>query len=359
MTVEIEGDVTPMITQIVQQATAEFFIPYKPDPTTTGLKECGNAAVCLRFNYNSLKENETFNFSWAQKTTELTGQNYLTWTQLVPLQDTEVMIGGGTHNADNTVTTRAELSNKFATGIETGLTVLPGDTLIVTPAYLLKETHELPSPKVVRTHPGVCVPFNGFSRPELLGHPWCEYCHSHSEPICSLGCANQGECLFTMGSDTDTTYYYSVESRFEKIDQPIGQMPHLWDGLALRFVSKDRSGASHDVTCPVTDFATYGDARSLTLSLENQVQCRPFTEGGKTPSALFLVNRLTEIKRDSKGPIVHTQVNDWGRTFDLSNSGSLWFASPSWAPEIKFAGKIAIHGTNFGSARPQGQPQRQ
>ena len=123
MTMHMVGEIGPHMEQIVAGAIGLFFEQFKPDPTGT-TSGCSNKPVCFRLNYNSLSDSRQFKVEWFQSKNELTGQNYITWANLNPLDDS-VRIGGEG---------RRELTRRAP--IETGLTVRSGDLIEITPDYL-------------------------------------------------------------------------------------------------------------------------------------------------------------------------------------------------------------------------------
>jgi hypothetical protein len=328
MKVSIRGDMGPHLQSIVDQAIQIFFTPMRPDQNSD-LKECGTEAVCLRLNYNYSKETEKFSVEWTHSTNAMTGQNYVTWTKLKPLQDAAVHISG--------------LKNQGATSInprETGLTVLPKDILEVTPLSLRLERRELDRAITSRQDNLVCLE----SRPTYR-----EVCHTEpaeppSRPVRICRNIQTGTaCVRNENQWIRTTQYAMDAPHYEELASPVGKLTELFDGLYLQFSYGTKSSKA-PVICAMSSFPRQADGKSLSLRIENRPGCEIFQSGSDESPMVSILNRVSFPVRFRYG----RDVDNWRGLVLESHSIS------TYIPEVSLNLDLGIRGSGFGSAGAAG-----
>ncbi len=301
MKVQVQGDMNSHLEGIVSQAVGLFFERFSPDPRS-GLKSCGDALVCLRLNYNYSKEEQSLSVGWQQSTSAQTGQNYITWTKLKALTDKVVDIGAKAE--------RPPLKND-GSSIETGLTVVSGDLLEITPSFLIRELREFDQIKTSRASHSVCVASDG------------------------------DRCTRTEDHWTETSTYSYSAPQYKAMNEPIGQLQQIFDGLVLKFTWRnDRDGALVEKSCPLNIFERDGDGKSLTVRLENHPTCQIFTADMKSKPMLHLVNGIQFPVKYRSGQ----EVRLWNGQVIQSPEVR------TYSPQVEFAGTVAIKGYDIGSA---------
>ncbi len=80
--VSVQGDLNAMLGALVSKVMDQFFQSVMPIPGNPGTAGCGTAMACLRLSYARDSQDGTLDFQWVQSTNTITGQNYLTSTQL-------------------------------------------------------------------------------------------------------------------------------------------------------------------------------------------------------------------------------------------------------------------------------------
>jgi hypothetical protein len=89
----------------------------------------------------------------------------------------------------------------------------------------------------------------------------------------------------------EITYYNLTEPSFVRLDQPIGRLQEIFEGLFLKFTYLEGSRPA-EVLCPLKIFPRKGDGRGLVVRLENRPDCRPFGSAFSTAPIVHLVNRI-------------------------------------------------------------------
>lgn len=317
--VQIQGEYSSQLSVIVDQAVKEFFTSFKPDPTTPDHEKCENL-VCVSLNYNYSKEKQTFEVNWEQSENALTGQVYLTWAKLHPLMDNTVAIGNSPQ--------RPGLANTYGASIETGLTILNGDLLDITPTKLIIEKRELSIPHTVHNDYLVCI----------RGHYVREdFCRGRA---CILEQTDNYVCDEKQNQWHEITTYSHSDPHYEEIDQPIATKQQIFEGLALKFTWRDTlSGQAREKTCPLAVFDRIGDGISLRSKIEDRPSCKIFEESAGATLMLSMVNNINFPQEYLEGRQV--------KHFDGNISEQP--VKKTYYPYVAFSGNITIRGYNFGS----------
>ncbi len=314
--VQIQGDYSNQLSGIVEQAVKEFFVPFRADPSSPEHGKCENIA-CLSLNYNYSKEKQTFEVNWEQSENTLTGQVYLTWTKLHPLMDSSVAIGGNPK--------RPSLPNTSGASIETGLTILNGDLLEITPTKLKIERRQLSIPNVTVLDNKVCV--------QRHFKPHCRGAE------CPDSTTNEWVCDKEENQWTEITNYNNSVPMFEEIDQPIATQQQIFEGLSLKFTWRDKNnGQAKEKICPLGLFQRVGDGISLIMKVENNPNCPVFEEAAGANPMLSLVNTISFPQSYLSG----RQVRLWNGQITEQPAPATFY------PYVEFSGVISIRGYNFG-----------
>jgi hypothetical protein len=321
----IQGEYSAQLREIVDQAIKEFFKPFKEDPSSQPPVDCKNLG-CVTLNYNSLTDKQTFEVNWYQSENTLTGQTYLTSAKLHPLLDHTISMGGANG--------RPALSNDNSAGFETGLTVLPGDLLEITPSYLNVEKRELTSESTVRSDNQVCVESKTviIMRPRNNPDLWRE----------------EVRCIRHENRWVDTTTYINLAPTTARIDSPNGTVQQLFEGLKIKFTwsdatkgsaSEEKSETAQSMVCSISQFQRIGDGKSLILRIDNTPACPVFARVGKANPMISIINAIQYPQNYRSGSL----VKKWnGEVADTTKT-------ETYFPKVEFAGTISIRGYEFGS----------
>ena len=263
MKVSIQGDTNELLDSLINRVTTEFFEPLRKDPNTPLQEGCDDAVVCLRLSATSAQQASALDFEWIQDTNSVTGQNYVTTTKLKPTPS-KVTLG-----KERSCAKDCERVKNDGVPRETGLTVVNGNQIIIEPDYLIKESREGPFSDTARTDHPVCV---------------------HSHQLCVNGCDDlickllnrfptkvcKNVCDENQDQWEEVTQYFVGTPRKVLLDQPIGLLNQLFDGLYLSFQWIEANGEKKSIECPTGVFPRIGNGRTLSVRLENQVSCKPF-----------------------------------------------------------------------------------
>ncbi len=346
MKVSMQGEMTPILDSAVTRAMDLFFEPYRPEAASTQ-PACGAAVVCLHLNATYSREQSTFSFDWNQSSNALSGQRISTSAKLRPLQDRVVRIGDV--NADGGVI-RPMLRND-GSSIETGLTAVSGDLVELKPSFIIKEERELSIPQTTRQSNVTCLrsePVYG-----QVCHTECECTHCpynvrlFGEKYCGHVCSQERvstRCALSEDEWIDTTVYSMGAPRFPKVDDPVGYMEQLFEGVALKFTWKEIDAAgesgSREATCSLSQFARTGDGKSLLVRIENRPGCTLFSANGPASIMMHVVNQIRFPETYMNGKFVHR----WDGVV-VEEPSKL-----TYEPRVDFAGTIAIKGYSFTSS---------
>jgi len=317
----VQGDSTALMSELIQKVTDQFFEPFRPDPNTPAPKECSSgAAVCLRFNLTTASQSSAMDFEYAQVTNSLSGQNYLTSTKLKATPK-RVTIG-----KERTCTINCDRLANDGIPRETGLTVVDGNQVEIEPYYLVRKTMTLAQPQTVRTHQVVCIKEGKDCAPRDAGRGGGTVCYRY--------------CAQSEDRWMDTTRYDSGVVREEIIDQPIGLMNMLFEGLEFSFRWEDHT--THKIKqmkCPLDAFPREGDGRTLKVRVENVPGCSPFTHRPNETPMLYLINQIQSQTRFKKGEY----RSYWnGKIEDATRI-------ETYVPPLEFVGSVSIKGYSFTS----------
>ncbi len=318
MGMDIQGAITPAVESAVKQATALFFEPFRPEPGQN-LPACKDATVCLRINYARTHEEGSFDFEWNNTANALTGQHYTTWATMQPVQDRVVMIGGDK---------RPALRNDGTDDKETGLTVVNGTQLEITPSELKVERPVMGKATSSRSSNVVCAQ-TGWRYSGCRGGKGCWEGGGAEDSRYEV-------CLKREDQWVETISYADMEKSFDPIPSPVGTVPQLFEGLALRFRwTSTRTGQLKESVCAATAFPYHGDGRSILLTLSNIQGCEIFGEDSKNGVMVHLVNNI-------QFPIRYRVGRDyryWDGRYDSSQSHE-----EVYLPEVYISGTISVRG---------------
>ena len=304
------GEINTNMDSLVERAKELFFEPFEDVPTERA-SDCGPSVSCFRLTQNSLSDARTLSFSWHHSKNELTGQHFITWANLRPLNDT-VKIGGEGRN---------DLA-KGGAGFETGLTILPGDLVEITPSYLLVEQRQASNPATIRKDNDVCI--------------------SRSMGGAGLGMFGDipGECMRSENQWIDTTTFGLSSPTMTKVDNPSGQFREIFEGLAFRF-TYHVNGKNEEATCSLRNFERKGSGQSIIVRINNTPGCQIFKAGATSPM-LSLVNNIELAPVQYKtGRLV---MNWKGEVLEAPTD-------QIYTPNTQFSGEIMIRGYGLGNLR--------
>jgi hypothetical protein len=321
MQVMIQGQTSDLLNRLIEKVTAVFFEPWAPNPSST-TNPCGVAEpVCLRFSSTTLTQSNTLEFSWAEETNLLSGQNYLTTTKLKP---TPNMVEIGNIGSCNLLAF-GECNRLTNDGVarETGLTVVSGNQVVLTPELMIRERRSNPEPQTTRANQNVCLKTK-------------ESCFFMTPP--TLFCKQI--CVQSDDHWVDTINYSEGRITPDVITSPDGQMNELFDGLAFQFRFTDQRTRKIVIKeCPLSDFPREGDGSMLSMRVQNTPSCSPFTNvEGETPM-LYLVNHISFPENYLSG----ARVTRWDGTLISTPVSNTFY------PKVDFAGTISIQGYSFES----------
>ena len=351
--VGIQGEQGDALNRVVDLAIQAFFEPM-PAEAQTQVIECRMAAQsCMQLKIvpNGATAERAFTVSWQHSSTALTTQNYLTWSKLQPLQDRSIVIGESAVEGRCNETgeggrpqCRRSLGND-GRSIETGLTVLAGDLLEITPSFIEMEQRELSHEARSHASNPVCIR----RRTETLMD--CDSGGSERHYHCKPYTVDRG-CAETQDQYVDTKTYERRDPLMIRIDQPVGQLQQIFGGLFLKFVYRKESGTDESATstevtkeCPLNAFPQEGDGLSLRLRLEPRASCRVFDDVPPGYAVmLHLVNRIQQPVSYTAGTI----TDYWdGRHVDATHT-------EQYTPAVLFGGTVSIRGYSIGSASADG-----
>jgi hypothetical protein len=327
-----DGDLTAQIDRLVERVSTSLFAPMSPEARTSR-PECVRS-TCVMLSYERAQELETVSVSWESSTSALTGQHYLTWTKLQPVQDRTVVIGetGDRWNCSDRgyaggSPCKPSLRND-GSSIETGLTVLPGDLIEITPLFLTQEERALEVPRTHRQSNMVCTRYHRGSYLDCEG----------SRGRCRTVHFDHG-CVETQDQWVETVTYEMDTPRMTRFERPVGQIQEIYAGLFLKF-SFRREGVEQTEECALNSFIQEGDGQALRIRLEDRPGCRVFERAGQENSVML------HLKNNIQFPVAYKAgsiVTRW----DGSRSDSL--STQTYYPTVLFGGTVAIRGYSIGS----------
>ena len=342
--VSIQGEVAPDLQSVIDQSIKEFFIPFRPTEGAAAEKCSGSSVVCMSLNYAYSRESRNYSVSWNQNSNELTGQTYVTWARLAPLDQKNVQIGNsdGTAECSKSQSCRPDLKND-GNPIETGLTLAQGDLLEITPTYMIKEERSFNAPVYSRSDNTVCI--KSVPHFEKVCEPM-DHCHGRScwyrELMKSASNCYQEqrgtECAQWENQWTDTWTYSYGPPQFKEFLAPNGQSPELYEGLKLRFTWNSQTGSLETMDCKLGAFQREGDGTSLLLRIENRPDCPIFERAKGSSPMLSILNQI------------HTRQNmREGREVRLYNGQILETPKDRvFDPQIRLGCSLLIRGYDFG-----------
>jgi hypothetical protein len=290
---------------------------------------------CLRMNYNRMNQQGTFNATWEQSTTTLTGEGNLITAILNPVQDRSVKIGGPG---------RPVLKND-GTSFETGLTVAPGALVEITPSYLVFEKRVLDLPVTSISHKNVCLASEPMfeTRCRSIGGG-CPRGGCERETVCNQVQVGT-KCTRVEDQWVKTTTYATQEPQFYTQVDPNGTVETLYEGLSLKFTwGSLRDGNLKSIICPMNIFERKGDGISLIVRLENKPTCQIFTPGEGGNPMLHLVNEIHNMLKYKKG----RDIVKWnGEMLERAETAT-------YDSQVQFAGTVGIRGFDWMSALSDG-----
>jgi len=313
------GEIGPHMDQIVASAIELFFEKFRPDPDGQ-TSSCSGRPVCLRLNYNSLSDSKKLKVEWYHSKNELTGQNYITWAGLNPLDDS-IKIGGEG---------RRELTRKAP--IETGLTVRAGDLIEITPDYLKIERRAAINSSPSTQNNVVCVETKDIC--VLRCHP--RNCRKAVPEFCEQW---ETKCVRSENRWLQTTAYSLSSPVLDTLNNPVGQLEQIFDGLSFKFTWSDQQGNLKETTCPLRYFAREGNGKSILVRISKTPKCDIFSDNGNAPM-LHLVNGIEFPVTYQDGSLVQNWL---GQTLQTP-------AQKTFIPDVSFAGTVMIRGYNMGTS---------
>ncbi len=332
--VRIQGDLTPPIQSVVDQAIRLFFVPFPPDPETR-LKGCSNATVCFRLNFQQERRSQSLSVEWMASSNSVTGQNTVTWTKLKPLDAAAVRIAK--------LTNRASSPGVFQQ-VETGLTLVDGDLLALTPLEAEVEEGELEVPSVQVAHSRHCLktePVREKRRVRVGGGPGITGGPDWEEKWVQIG----ERCVQFEDRWVKTTRFSAGRSEFRRVPSPIGRFPELFEGLELVF----DPGLPSERICRLDAFERQSDGKSLQVRIENRPSCGLFTGAPAESRMLFLRNSLRFPRSYRSGRL----VVDWtGKTRESPKVRS-------HVPEVRLSLELGIRGARWASGRSAASSERE
>ncbi len=339
--ISIQGDVSSHLDKIVEQAINEFFKPYRPEGDTAAAK-CTSGVVCFNLNYAYSHESREFSFSWQQTSNEMTGQTYVTWARLAPMDSKTVNIGDpqGTETCLKSKNIcKPDLKND-GSSMETGLTVMDGDLLELKPNFLIQEERSTPDPTYSRQDNNVCVSQVPRYVKDCDGE---DHCHNprfcRAAELSSCRTIQDGFTCTQTQNQWQDTYQYSLGAPVMKeILQPNGQSQSLYDGMVLRFTWGNGQGGIESVSCKLSSFQRDGDGVSMLIRLQDRPDCPIFSKSKGQNPMLSLVNNIHFKQSYQEG----REVRTWdGRVLETPRN-------LTFDPQIRFGGTVSIRGYEFG-----------
>lgn len=332
MKVSIQGDLTPAVKTLVEQAMKEFSAPFSPEDPAMAACPAGKdpKVVCLHLRYQSKEASGVFSAQWEHRTMTLKGSRYMTWGKLKPQLDRA---------------SGFEIDNQTQNWVETALTAIEGDMLDIEPTRILLEQHAYSEVDATERMQNVCVR----SEPILE-----EKCHLEFQPL-----VNSWACLIFPISctpvpksicRTEQTGTRCVETQqvkdynrpsAEMVEVQVGQgaLPQMYDGMLLKFTSSaPTDGTPRETICPLSAFQREGAGSHMTIKLTNTPMCNAFVPGEPAP-LIYIGSHLAFERRELHGREIRNQA---GQVIESP-------AQAVYTPRVQIIGNLSIRGSAFGN----------
>jgi hypothetical protein len=339
MNVNIVGEVNSNINRLIDHAINQFMTPFVP-VNSSEISDCGGGkmSACFKLSYSKFKESNSFQVDWFESDTAMTGQNYVTFATLQPLTDRTVAIGGDEVN-------EGPLQRGFKR--ETGLTVVPGDLVEITPIKILKTIRQNPMPIEIEKNSVVCVdraPINKICTqyaPKEFHGDGCmgKGCFSpksmHSERECIRWSETGGECRRSENQWIKMISYGLGNISQVTLNNPVAKIEALFNGMELGFEWLDQfSKEKKFLACPIESFNYKADGQKASIRIENNSSCPLFEKAGSSSIMLYLINNMGKTEEYLDGNLI---INYKNETLESPQR-------KTYEPEVGFFGTIGIRG---------------
>jgi hypothetical protein len=338
MRVSVVGDVNANMNKLIDYAINQFMTPFTP-VNPIEMSECGGGKIsaCFKLSYSKFKESNSFKIEWFESDTAMTGQNYVTFATLQPLTDRTVAIGDNDESGP--------LQKGFKR--ETGLTIVPGDLVEISPTKIVKTIRQNPIPVEVEKNSIVCVDRAPVSK------VCAEYAPKefHGDGCMGKGCLNPkmrstqnhcirwneigGECRRTENQWIKMISYGLGSISQLTIDKPVAKMEVLFNGMEFGFEWLDQASKEKKfLTCPLEAFSYKADGQKASIRIEETSTCPIFEKAGKSSIMLYLINNMGQSEEYLDGNLITNYKNE---TLETPKK-------KTYEPEVGFFGTIGIRG---------------
>ncbi len=293
MNVSVVGNVNENMERIIRYAIDQFMEPFVP-VTPEQVSDCGGGkfVACLKVSYNKFKERNDFSLEWYESDTAMTGQNYVTFANLQPLTDRVVAIG-----KDESVGPL-----KKNRKIETGLTIVEGDLVDITPSKILLTMREKPTQTEDTKDNHVCLATAPY---EKVCVKWESCSGKHCIQRyreCVQWEERGGQCIRTENQWIKSINYSLSEPHLVTIENPVAKLEMLFTGLNLGFQWINKTnGEKEFLECPLTSFDYVADGSTLSARVENSHVCPVFERAQGRSVMMFMVNRMGTLIKYKEG----------------------------------------------------------
>jgi hypothetical protein len=354
MKVNVQGDLSPVMSDVIAQAKQLFFTPFVPDPNLKN-KECnGMEIACFRLSYANSHDDENFSVHWSQTTNALTGSSYITWTRLKPLNERKQSVGRDESGAVVQDAKGAKLSNR-GPALTTGLTVMPGDQVTIEPVLFFKDGRDTDPGTSTHQARVECDHFerrchmdsvkpDAFSSTNMCPvSEGIQKTKSFDSGSINSACVRmfcRDECAQFVDHGTTTTSFNGGNPKRTTLANPAGQIQKLYEQLSLSFTWRDIHGNEHTRECPLLAFGgNQGNGNNYKATIENNPEsCDIFPADQASFPILSLVNHIKVQETYVQG----TLIQDWlGRT--LSDTRT----QRTYEPEISLYATVSIPDYDF------------
>ncbi len=315
----IDEDLTPRLKSIARKVEEAFFV-------NTG--RCGGVEPCVRLSRVHEKAEQLLREEWERAVHVPSGQDYLAWARLRPVEQSELTVKGSVSG----------------TGVATALSLVAGDLIKLSISDLLREQRNYEVTSFSQADNVVCT------RSEPVMRRDCRWVAvgRRGDRETELRCRDThvgDRCTASENRWVQTTIYAMSEPKEPLRLNPFEVEKELLDGMKLRFVWRNEDGeVTREALCPLSVFDRSRSEKGWRIRLENRPKCDAFSDMGKKPPRVELLNHV-------RFPVTHKQgrlVKRWDGAISESPVDAIH------EPPVRLDGVLSILGYDFTTAASGG-----
>ncbi|WP_413582131.1 hypothetical protein [Bdellovibrio sp. HCB288] len=310
MNIYIQGEYTEQMSRLVDQAVAEFFVPFRPDPKLPAPSKCDSFG-CFDVSFASLNDSSDFEVKWTHSENMRIEKVIRIGSKLKPVNDVEVPFGRdqklGTSTAAVFTNKNPNPETNPLNVYSAGLTPQRGAVLELIPtSYSMERRHRNEETK-------------------LDARSWRE---------CTGRVGWENKCSYTNRTEELYSHEFTGDDKWITTINPLGSIPRLLNGLKVYF----RFSNGESFTCNLEDLEGESNNSVRTILIENSPACPLFDESRKVITDFGLINNtlLDSVTFIQGNKLVTNYGKDWST-----------YKEVTYSPEVQISGRLKMIGLGF------------